>query len=172
MQKQEIRHNLIVWSGNHVGFISSKKATVDVMFKNQEITHWLETKGYQVVWKEGIYLRLVDSAQQLGSENARGIKSVRIWRMNKESPLEARFQFLKDLRELYGEPVMENYECIFQEDMGTENLETIFAHLSGDEATADFGYPLSISDVIELFDEEESTFYYIDRYQFEPIDFV
>ncbi len=172
MQKTKIQHNLILWGGNHAGFISNGRATVDTMFQSPDLAQWLENKGYSVLWKEGVYLRLVDSADKYGSENSGGIKSVRVWRMNNAYPLEAKFLFLEDLRRNYGEPTQTSYDCIFEEEMGTENLETIFTHLSGEGATADFGYPLSISDVIELYDQEERLFFYVDRYNFVQIPFL
>jgi len=34
------------------------------------------------------------------------------------------------------------------------------------------GQPLAISDVVELYNASGSTFFYIDRYGFQPIEFV
>lgn len=172
MHNTKISNNLLLYNGNHAGFISSGRVTVDTMFHSKELEQWLRKKGYDVLWKEGVFLRLVDSADSFGSENSKGVKTVRIWRLRKDYPMEARFLYLSEFRKNFEEPAIHIYERIFQEEMGTENLEIIYQFLSGEGATGDFGYPLSISDVIELFDDQNSTFYYIDRYRFEVIDFV
>lgn len=173
MQNAKIIHNLIVYSGNHVGFVSNGRATVDVMFQSQEMEQWLQGKGLEVLWKADVFARLVESDGHFGSENKKGIKTVRVWRLNKQFPQEGRFSFLADFRKNYGEPKESQYECIFQEEMGTENLEIIYDHLSQEksELAASFSYPLSVSDVIELFDNEEKQFFYVDRYDFVEIDF-
>ncbi|MFI3255393.1 MAG: YodL domain-containing protein, partial [Eubacteriales bacterium] len=135
---------------------------------------WLVEKNLNVVWKEGVYLRLVDSSGSYSDEKSGGIMAVRIWRLKPDFPMEARFMFLEDLQVRFGEPIMDNYQAIFTEEMGTENLDTIYSHLS--QRTPDFlpgfGYPLSVSDVIELFDKEQREFYFIDRYRFEKIPFI
>ncbi|MFI3255042.1 MAG: YodL domain-containing protein [Eubacteriales bacterium] len=173
MQNARIVHNLVVYSGNHVGFITDGRATVDEMFQSQEMEQWLQGKGLKVLWKPDVFTRLLESADSFGSESKKGIKTVRVWRLNKQFPQEGRFSFLADFRKNYGEPNEKQYQSIFQDEMGTENLEIIYDHLSreNEDLSSSFAYPLSVSDVIELFDSEESLFFYVDRYDFVQIDF-
>lgn len=172
VQNGKIQHNLVVFSGNNVGFISCGTATVDEMFQSEEMERWLQSKSLNVVWKEGIYLRLVETAGDFSDEKGKGVKAVRIWRLGAKFPKEGRFLFLREFRHEFGEPSICDYEVIFQEEMGTDNLETIYSALSTKEFSADSQYPLTISDVIELYDLESREFYFIDRYRFEPIDFL
>lgn len=172
MQNAKILDNRVVFCGNHIGFISCGTATLDQMFRSEELEVWLQGKGLKVLWKEGIYLRLVDTSRNFTDDGKKSIKTVRIWRLNQDFPVEGRFMFLDDMRMNYGEPSIQNYSPIFQEEMGTDNLETIYSTLAEKEYSSDFAYPLSVSDVIELFDEKSREFYFISRYRFEPVNFL
>ncbi len=174
MQNAKITHNMVVYSGNHIGFITDGRATVDEMFRSQEMETWLKGKKLKVLWKPDVFSRLMESGEDYGSNSKKGIKSVRVWRLNKDFPQEGRFSFLPDFLENYGKPSKCQYESIFQEAMGTENLEIIFDYLSQEksELASSFSYPLSVSDVIELFDKEENRFFYVDRYDFVEIQFI
>ncbi len=172
MQNLKISNNLVSYSGNNIGFISKDTCTLDIMFKNQEIQEYLEEKELEVLWKADIFTRLLDSAGEFGSDTCQKVRSVRIWRIKKEFTAEAKFLFLDDLRNRFGEPKISDFEAIYQEEMGTENLDLIFKVLSEKDLYEDLAYPLSISDVIELYDKKSRTFYYIDRYDFVEIPFL
>ncbi len=174
MQNTKIQHNLVWFSGNKVGFISEGTAILDAMFQNPDLEQWLLKKEMKVSWREGIFERLLSLSEDSPLEQGRTLKNVRIWRLKKDFPMEARFLFLEELRSKFGEPVLWNYDVIYKEAMGTENLDMIFKHFSQENSSipAEFEYPLSISDVIELFDHGSREFYYIDRYNFVKIPFL
>lgn len=171
VQNLKVCNNLISYSGNNIGFVSNGTCTLDVMFQNQEIQTYFETKRLRVVWKPDIFTRLLDSAGQFAGDGGKIARTVRIWRMKNDFPTEAKFLFLDDLRNRFGEPKISDFEAIYQEEMGTENLDLIFKVLSEKDLYEDLAYPLSISDVIELYDQECHVFYYIDRYDFVEIPF-
>lgn len=112
MQNAKILNHLVWFSGNKVGFLADETAILDVMFQTPDLENWLIKKGFQVSWREDIFERLLDLSDDLMQEKGRTLKNVRIWRLKKDFPMEARFLFLEELRKNFGEPVLWNYDFL------------------------------------------------------------
>ena len=56
--------------------------------------------------------------------------------------------------------------------MCTNDLNEIYDILNSNCPRDYNGHALSMSDVVELYDEEKSSFYYVDQFGFKDIDFV
>lgn len=65
----------------------------------------------------------------------------------------------------------ENYTLVFDGDLGTSDLEQIYTICRDAPPPGYQGYRMALSDVVELYDDSGSEFYYCDRVGFQPIRF-
>lgn len=64
-----------------------------------------------------------------------------------------------------------NYTLVFDGDLGTSDLEQIYTICRDAPPPGYQGYRMALSDVVELYDDSVSEFYYCDRVGFQPIRF-
>ena len=79
-----------------------------------------------------------------------------------------RFIGLDRMSSEYGGPDLSRYQVVFDGEVGTNNLDGIWAAFCRKPLGSD-GQPLAISDLIELYDDSGSEFYYVDRMAIVPI---
>ena len=60
---------------------------------------------------------------------------------------------------------------VFDGDLGTSDLEQIYTICRDAPPPGYQGYRMALSDVVELYDDSGSEFYYCDRVGFQPIQF-
>lgn len=153
---------IIEYYGNKAGYIKDGQAVVDTMFKREDIEDYLrEQNGFPVIWKDGIYdLILAGSPEQ-----AVNCKMCRIHQLKPESDVRMRFISYSQLKSKgFGEPDVVNYQVVYDGDIGTNNLDEIYAKCNEAEMPDGYhGHSLSISDLIELYDENGRDFYYVDH---------
>ena len=76
------------------------------------------------------------------------------------------------LVEKFGEPEPDNYRMVYDGEIETNEMERIFEKFNGEQEVPGYmGHSLSVSDVIELYDEGSSEFYYVDYTDFKPVAF-
>ena len=71
----------------------------------------------------------------------------------------------------HGGPTPEQYHVVYDGRLQDNNLEKLWNQFSRTPLGPD-GQPLAISDVVELYNASGSSFFYIDRYGFQPVDFA
>ena len=71
----------------------------------------------------------------------------------------------------FGQPDRKHYETVYDGLVGTNDPEEIYT-LFRDPVPGYDGRPIGISDVLELYDEGGSEFYYCDRVGFRQIEFA
>ncbi|WP_368294070.1 YodL domain-containing protein [Dehalobacter sp. TBBPA1] len=169
----EIKNGLLVYYGNPAGYVKDDRATVDTMFQSKEFEEWLSEKKFNANWAEGIFERL-SKGEQLGSplETISPLKNVRIWQLKSDSDLELRFRNYDEVLKVSGEPSKNNYDVVFDGELETNDLESIYTKFNMDHPTDFKGHSLSISDVVELYDENSSEFNYVDQFGFKAIEFA
>lgn len=74
-----------------------------------------------------------------------------------------RFIGYEDLIKRFGEPDADNYTQVFDGDLGTNDLEQIYAICRDNPPPGYQGYRMALSDVVELYDDSGSEFFYCDR---------
>lgn len=82
-----------------------------------------------------------------------------------------RFIGLDAMAQKFGGPTPEQYHVVYDGRIQDNDLEKLWNKFSRTPLGPD-GQPLAISDVVELYNTSGSTFFYIDRYGFQPIEFV
>ena len=71
-----------------------------------------------------------------------------------------------------GEPSKNNYDVVFDGELETNDLESIYTKFNMDHPSDFKGHSLSISDVVELYDDNSSEFHYVDQFGFKEIEFA
>lgn len=169
----EIKNGCIVYYGNPAGYIKEDRATVDKIFQSTEFEEWLSEKGLVSEWRDGVFERLSngEKAEEL-KEDEKSLKNIRIWQLKADSDFELRFRAYDEVVKASGEPCMANYETVYDGELGTNDLEAVYAKFNMDHPNGFTGHSLSISDVVELYDEGSSEFFYVDRIGFQKIEFA
>lgn len=145
-------------------------AVVDVMFRTDELNQYLSRMNLTPRWEDGIFDRLV-SGEVTGEELAQSRKGCRIWQLKKDVDVAMRFIGYEDQVRKFGEPDAENYTLVFDGDLGTSDLERIYTICRDAPPPGYQGYRMALSDVVELYDDSGSEFYYCDRVGFQSIRF-
>ena len=95
----------------------------------------------------------------------------RTWQLKKDVDVAMRFIGYEDQVRKFGEPDAENYTLVFDGDLGTSDLERIYTICRDAPPPGYQGYRMALSDVVELYDDSGSEFYYCDRVGVQPIRF-
>lgn len=160
---------VIEYYGNRAGFVRDNKATVDEMFRKDDLESFLKAQpDMQVVWKEGVYDMIIKGK----IEDSVTLKLCRIHQLKPDVDMRMKFVGIDELeRRGFGKPDMNNYRVVYDGNAGTNDLETIYMLFNQDDRPEDFtGYSLSVSDVIELYDEDGAEFHYVNKFGFAKLD--
>ena len=168
----ELKNGCIVYYGNPAGYLKEDNATVDKMFQSKEFEEWLANRKLATHWKDGVFERLSkgERMDELSQERT-PLKNVRIWQLKPDSDFELRFRSYDEILKVCGEPSIQNYEAVYDGELETNDLEAIYAKFNVDHPVGFSGHSLSISDVVELYDDSGSEFHYVDRIGFKEIEF-
>ena len=169
----EMKNGCIFYYGNPAGFINKNRATVDTMFQSKELEEWLAEKKFTPDWSDGVFNRL-SKGEKAGDtiHESKPLKQVRIWQLTPDSDFDLRFRSYAEVVLASGEPDMSNYEAVYDGALDTNDLEGIYAKFNLDHPSGFKGHSLSISDVVELYDESGSEYHYVDRFGFQQIVFT
>lgn len=171
MRGIRMEKDTILYYGNVAGYISNDKAVVDPLFQSKELQDFLDRQKdvTEVKWINGTFDRLTNG-QQDNRENT-PLKNVRIWQLKPDVDIRIKFIGYDELLERFGEPVPENYQAVYDGTLDTNELEEIYAKFNVEHPEGFTGHSLSMSDVVELYDEAGSEFHYVDRFGFKQIGF-
>ena len=169
----EMKNGLLVYYGNPAGYLNENESTVDKMFQSKEFEEWLSEKNFSANWTEGVFERL-SKGETLGDllETSSPFKNVRIWQLKPNTDIELRFRSYDEVLKASGEPCSSNYEVVFDGALQTNDLEVIYTKFNLDHPSDFKGHSLSISDVVELYDKNNSEFHYVDQFGFKEIEFM
>ena len=140
------------------------------MFQTDELSRYLARLNLTPQWKEGVFDRLA-AGEAPGEELGQPQKGCRIWQLRKGVDVTMRFIGYEDLIQRFGEPDADNY---------TQVLTAIWVPMIWSRSTPSAvtirlpdtqGYRMALSDVVELYDDSGSEFFYCDRVGFRPIQF-
>lgn len=168
MRSIDLRNGRLLYYGSAVGYRDGDGIVADPMFRREDLEGWLDRRNLEVRWAEGVYDRLASG--QGPEKDGPPLKALRIWQLRSDTPFEMRFIGLDRMNQEYGGPGPALYRVAYDGQAGSNDLEAIWNTFCRKElAGAD--HPLAISDVVELYDESGSDFYYVDRTQLVPVDF-
>ena len=172
MREIRIENGVIVYYGSRVGQIRDGCAVIDPMFQVRELKEYLERqKDIRTVQVEpGIYERLMNARKM--EENQQALKKVRVWQLKPDVDVQMKFVPYDTLMRKFGPPDIENYEKVFDGAVNTNDLEELFEKFNMDWPSGYTGHSLSISDILELYDEQGSEFYFVDVVGFRQVEFA
>ena len=164
-------NGIIEFYGNKAGFVKNRTAYIDKMFERRELTDVL-TQSYalKVESRDGIYDRLI-SGEEAQTEM---LKLCRIYQLKPSVDVQMKFISLSDMKRLgFGNPNIKNYDVVYDGNIETNDLDEIYGKLYIDANVEGYsGHAMTMSDVIELYDDNESTFYYVDKDGYTRIQFL
>lgn len=167
MRSVEIKNKCLLYYGNPVGYQTEHGMVADTMFRREELEDWLAKKGLAVRWEDGVYDRLSTGEYQT-ADSGTVLKSCRIWQLGPTAPTTMRFIGLDRMSSEYAGLDLSRYQVVYDGAAGTNDLDEIWAAFCRKPLGSD-GQPLAISDLIELYDDSGSEFYYVDRTAIVPV---
>lgn len=166
-----LKNGLISYYGNPAGYTEKEKAVVDSIFRNDELSGWLGSRSLTPQWTDGVMERLLAGERLGGIETAAPLKNVRIWQLNPDVDIHMKFIPYEEMVRQFGEPSPETYRIAYDGQLDTNDLEAIYARCNVNHPPGYNGHSLSMSDVVELYDEQGSEYHYCDRFGFQKISF-
>lgn len=171
MRGIRMEKDIILYYGNAAGYVSGGKAMVDPLFESQELKDFLPRQNdvSEVKWTDGVFDRLMNGQRE--NREITLLKNCRIWQLKPGSDILMRFIGYDEMVEKFGEPNMRDYEAVYDGEVETNDLESIYAKFNVEHPEGFTGHSLSMSDVVELYDDAGSEFHYVDRFGFKQINF-
>lgn len=167
----QIKNNRILYYGNTAGYIEKGRAIVDPMFQNEELRSFLtERKGLELEWRNGTFARLAEGKVD-PEGNLQVLKKCRVHQLKPNVDVMMKFIGYDELLERFGEPDPDNYRVVYDGEVETNNLEELYVRFNLDHPPGYKGHSLSMSDVVDLYDDSGSSFHYVDRFGFRGISF-
>lgn len=164
------KEGILQYYGNRAGYVKNGTAFVDEMFKKADVEEFLtKENGFKVEWQKDIYDRLVKG--KIENSNQVTLKNCRLYQIKPTTNIEARYIGYKELKEKgFEEPNVEDYKMVYDGNIGTNNLDGIYEKFDASDKPEGFTETgIFISDVIELYDEDSSEFYYVNPSGFEKL---
>lgn len=168
MKSVDLRNGRLLYYGSAVGYRDGDGIVADPMFRREDLERWLSGRNLAVRWVDGVYDRLASG--QGPETDGPPLKSLRIWQLRNDTPFEMRFVGLERMRDQHGGPDPAHYRAVYDGQAGSSDLEAIWSAFCCRELEG-ADHPLAISDVVELYDESGSDFYYVDRTQLVSVAF-
>lgn len=169
----KLKNKIIYYYGSPSGYLNECNAHIDTMFQCDEIKEWCMEKKLKIFFCTGIFDKLTvkeDASQFMTNENS--LKKIRIWQLNADSDFSMRFIPFDEFQKQFGAPSKDNYEVVFDGKLSTNNLDEIYEICNLNHPSGYRGHSLSMSDVVELYDESSSRFHYVDQFGFREIEFI
>ena len=123
MRSVEIRNGRLFYYGSAVGYLEGDGITADPMFRREDLERWLERKNLPVRWVDGVYDRLASGGP---IQNARPLKSLRIWQLKPDTPIEMRFIGLERMAREFDGPNPSQYRIAYDGQAESQELEDIW----------------------------------------------
>lgn len=159
--------DLIRQGGVLVGYFEDGTAVLDSAFFGCDVGHRLIRAGRAVSWQPGIAKRLEQQAQTRPK-----MRSVRVWQLKPEADLNKKFIRYWELTDRFGGPSRSDYQMVFDGQLDTDHPEELYERFNAGTLPQGYrGHRLTISDLVEIYDESHSEFWYLDLEGFVPVAF-
>lgn len=163
-------NGIVEYYGNHAGYVKDGIAVMDNMFQKEDVVKFLEDEKIEnVKWQDGVYDGLVTGNSEEGISVQ---KSFRIHQVKPNAHISLKFKGYNELIESgFGKPDLTNYRTVYDGILKTSDLEEIYQMFNGEDLPEGFaGYPMSKSDIIEIYENDISEFYYVDDIGFVKLE--
>ncbi len=171
MREMYLENGFIYYYGNRVGYQKNELAYVDTIFTTTHLKELLK-KEYGLYLKElpDLYERLLHCNCMDESGTCR-VQFCRIWQWREEVGAEKKFLPYEKFLQQYGAVDFRDYQVVYDGYVETDVLEAIYQKFNTRLPEGFPGHPLSLSDVLELYDEKTgSSFFYVDEMGFQKLE--
>lgn len=161
-----IERKLIYQGGIPIGYFENGTAVMDSEFWGGDSARSYARQGAKLSFEPGL-------AQRLNAEEKEKPlpRRVRIHQLKPQATQEKKFIPYSLLCERFGAIDPEDYQVVFDGQLGTEDLNKLYEIFNAPDLPADHtGHRLSVSDVVELYDQDGSKTWYVDEVGFKPVE--
>lgn len=164
---------IIYYYGNPVGRLLEEKAMIDSMFDKPDLVDYIAHElSREVIVAEEVYYSIFHASEEPKSQDDLIIMKIRIYQLSASASLKARFVTLAEREvENLGLPERKEYDLVYEMSTDHFDLEEIWDCFTKRLPRDYKGRSMSISDVVELDNGKESSFFYLERMGFTPITF-
>ena len=175
MKRIYAQNGIVFFYGNPAGYLGDGKAVIDCMFQKEELVSFVKELGFlETVFREGVYDRLSEGGgvKETAEASIGEGRRLRIYQLGQDSPIMMRFISLAERKKRgYDRPRREEYVRVYEGEIENYSLEEVWEKYGRRVPEGFQGHALSISDVIEFADGENSRFFYIEPSGYEEIRF-
>lgn len=165
-----LHQGFVYYYGNRAGYRQGDSAWVDTIFCTTELKNALrEQFGLRTKETDGLYPRLL-RCEITGKDGRAKLKFCRIWQWREDIPPEKKFLPYEVYHRDHQTVRRVDYRAVYDGYIETEELEKIFQKFSTRRPEGYEGRTLSMSDLIELYEEDGARdYYYVDEYGFRKL---
>lgn len=173
MENLFFRNGVLHYYGNPAGYLLREVVYVDSIFAKEELISYLARQGYEKVEvRDGIYDRLSESGEVNEIEEVTGGRRIKIYQLSECTPIMMRFISLTEReRRGFEKPERKEYTVVYEGEVENFSLEDIWEKYNNNLPNGMRGHALSISDIVELAEEDASRFFYVEPNGFSEIEF-
>lgn len=143
-------------------------AVADELFFGTELNRRLLAMGHRVRWEPGVAERL--ECEDAGRRCA-APRFARVYQLRPEADPLLKFASYEAVSARFGPPVREQYRIVYDGPCPSGDLDDVCDSFIVRPPDGFTGHRLTISDVLELYGDGESRFYYIDSAGYRKIQF-
>ena len=172
MKQIYIENGIILYYGSRAGQVVKGSAAVDSLFYGPELDEFLKKRPdiQNVRWVTGMYDRLMNGLKE--SVLLQPLKDVRVWQLKPDVDVRMKFISFDEMIHDFGAPDISDYEMVYEGTVETNDLESLFLMFRDQPPDGFTGHPMAVSDVIELYDQNDRHFYYADIMGFQKVDIL
>lgn len=157
---------LIRQGGVPIGYFEKEAAVLDSAFWGCDVGRELTRNGRRVVWKSGVAQDL--EREEVGQPK---LRRVRVYQLGAWVEPDKKFIGYDELYRRFGGLDASDYQVVFDGRLDTDDPDALYERLNAAHLPKGYrGHRLTVSDVLELYDETGSQFWYLDVEGFEPVD--
>ena len=160
-----IESRLIYQGGLPIGYFDGDTAVMDGDFWAGEVSRSLTRRGTKMHFEPGLARKL-----QTEEEKKSLPQKVKIHQLKPQAAPEKKFICYALLCQQFGGVCPEDYRVVFDGQLDTDDLNRLYEIFNEPQLPKGYtGYRLSVSDVVELYNQSSSEFWYLDEEGFVPV---
>ena len=156
---------LIHQGGIPIGYFEGDTAVMDDEFWAGEVARSLAYRGSKMRFEPGLARKLLAEKQKKPLP-----RKVRVHQLKPQAAPEKKFICYALLYQRFGGITPEDYRVVFDGQLDTDDLNRLYERFNAPQLPKGYtGHRLSVSDVVELYNEGGTEFWYLDEEGFVPV---
>lgn len=170
MKHIRIEDGIIIYYGSRAGIASEGCAVVDPIFKKDDLEAFLKEQQdiEEIKWIHGMFERLMNIPEKKGE--LQPLKNCRVWQLKPDVDIGMKFIGYEDTLRHFGPLDLANYMPVYDGAVETNDIEELYEIFNCRHPPGYAGHSLSVSDLLELYDESGSTFFFVDSFVIRKVE--